>query len=91
MFSGCTRITKIDLSGVTRMGNCSAMFRGCSSLQYLDLSSLDASTITNTGTDMFKGCGNANTVAYCRSAGDKVILDAAVEDADRAWRFVVKE
>lgn len=91
MFDGCIRIAKIDLSGVTRMGNCTAMFRGCSSLQYLDLSSLDASTITNTGTNMFKGCGNANTVAYCRSAEDKVILDAAVEEAGMVWRFVVKE
>lgn len=91
MFDRCIRITKIDLSGVTRMGNCTAMFRHCSSLQYLDLSSLDASTITNTGTDMFRDCGNANTVAYCRSAGDKVILDTAVEEAGREWRFVVKE
>lgn len=90
MFYGCTRITRIDLSGVTRMGNCSDMFRNCSSLQYLDLSNLNASTITNT-TDMFKNCGNANTVAYCRSAEDKVILDAAVEEAGMVWRFVVKE
>lgn len=90
MFYGCTRITRIDLSGVTRMGNCSDMFRNCSSLQYLDLSNLNASTITNT-TDMFKNCGNANTVAYCRSAEDKDILDAAVEEAGMVWRFVVKE
>ena len=42
----------LDTSGVSNMAS---MFRGCSSLSYLDLSSFDTSSVTNAG-HMFSGC-----------------------------------
>ena len=59
MFSGCSKLTTLDLSSldaskVTYMGS---MFSGCSSLSSLDLSSLDASKVTDMGS-MFSGCSS---------------------------------
>ena len=59
MFSDCSSLTSIDLSGfdasqVTFMGS---MFRDCSSLTSLDLSGFDTSKVTNMST-AFQGCSS---------------------------------
>ena len=57
MFSGCTSLASVDLSGLNTSGvtNMSNMFRGCSSLASLDLSSFDTSAVTSMSY-LFYGC-----------------------------------
>ena len=64
MFSCCSGLTSLDLSGldtikVTYMGY---MFYGCSGLTSLDLSGWDIkSSVTNTN-GMFDGCSNLTSI-----------------------------
>ena len=63
MFSGCSNLTSLDLSGldtskVTKMG---AMFRYCSGLTALDLSNFDTSKVTDMD-DMFSGCSGLTSL-----------------------------
>lgn len=87
--------TSLDLSSFAPQGtgyggtfSCSNMFSHCYDLQYLDLSSLDASKIGNSS-GMFDSCSMVQT-AYCRSAADKAILDQIVIDSGQSWTFTVK-
>ena len=63
MFSGCSGLTSLNLSGldtseVTSMGG---MFSGCSRLTSLDLSGLDTSAVTSMG-GMFYGCSDLTSL-----------------------------
>ena len=63
MFSGCYRLTSLNLSNfntsaVTNMGS---MFSGCSSLTSLNLSNFNTSAVTNMGS-MFSGCSGLRTL-----------------------------
>lgn len=64
MFSGCARLTSLDLSGFDT-GNVSTMtnmFNGCSSLSSLDLSSFRTSKV-NSMAAMFAGCEQLSSVS----------------------------
>jgi surface protein len=63
MFSGCSNLTSVDISGfntsaVTYMNK---MFKDCSKLITLDLSDLDTSSATSMNA-MFSGCSNLTSV-----------------------------
>ena len=63
IFSGCSSLTSLDLSGfdtssVTNMGGA---FSGCSSLTSLDLSSFDTSAVTSMST-MFYSCSSLTSL-----------------------------
>ena len=63
MFSGCSGLTSLDVSGfdtskVTSMGS---MFDGCSSLTSLDVSGFDTSQVTDMGW-MFSGCSGLTSL-----------------------------
>lgn len=65
MFSGCCRLTNIDLSGF-KTGNVTTMrgmFAGCASLTSIDLSHLDTRNVTNTAL-MFDGCKNLQSINF---------------------------
>ena len=57
MFSACSRLTNLDLSGfdTSAVTNMSIMFSGCSGLTNLDLSGFDTSAVTDMSS-MFNGC-----------------------------------
>ena len=59
MFSGCSGLTEIDLSGIdtSKVTNMAYMFSGCSGLTEIDLSGIDTSKVTNME-DMFSGCSS---------------------------------
>ena len=63
MFSGCTSLTSVDLSGLDMSSvlNMSYMFSGCTSLTSADLSGLDVSSVTNMS-DMLSGCSSLTSV-----------------------------
>ena len=63
MFSGCSLLTSLDLSGLdtSRVTGMYRMFYGCSSLESLDLSSLDASSAEDMS-DMFYGCSSLESL-----------------------------
>ena len=63
MFSGCSSLTSLDLSGLdtSRATGMSCMFYGCSSLTSLDLSGLDASSAEDMS-DMFSGCSSLESL-----------------------------
>jgi surface protein len=57
MFSGCSSLVSLDLSGfdTSSVTDMRSMFYGCSSLSSLDLSCFDTSSVTNMMC-MFDGC-----------------------------------
>ena len=57
MFSGCSGLTSLDVSGfkTSSVTNMSGMFNGCSSLTELDLSNFDTSNVTDMSY-MFRDC-----------------------------------
>ena len=63
MFSGCSLLTSLDLSGLdtSRVTGMYRMFYGCSSLESLDLSSLDASSAEDMSC-MFYGCSSLSSL-----------------------------
>jgi len=63
MFSGCSSLTELDLSGfdIGNVTNMSSMFSGCSSLPSLDLSSFDTGKVTDMS-NMFSGCSSLVTI-----------------------------
>ena len=63
MFSGCTNLTSIDLSGLdtSDVTNMYSMFGGCFSLTNLDLSHLDTSNVTYM-VYMFGGCSGLTSL-----------------------------
>ena len=63
MFSGCSLLTSLDLSGLdtSRVTGMYRMFYGCSSLESLDLSGLGTSKVTNVFR-MFLGCSSLESL-----------------------------
>jgi|GEM_PF-3372713 len=63
MFSGCSSLQSIGLSGwdVSNVTNMTAMFYGCTSLQSIDLSGWNFSKVTNTSM-MFYGCSSLQSL-----------------------------
>jgi len=57
MFSGCSKLASIDLSGLdtSSVTDMDSMFSGCSKLASIDLSGLDTSSVTDMDF-MFSGC-----------------------------------
>ena len=57
MFSGCSSLTTLDVSGfdTSKATSLSSMFSGCSSLTTLDVSGFNTSRVTSL-TSMFNGC-----------------------------------
>ena len=63
MFSGCSSLTSLDLSGF-KTGNAvylDNMFSGCSNLTNLDLSGFNTDNVTDMG-DMFIGCSSLTSL-----------------------------
>ena len=60
MFSSCSGLTSLDLSGwdISKVTNMDSMFNGCSNLTHLDLSKWDTSKVTNMS-GMFESCSNS--------------------------------
>jgi surface protein len=74
MFSGCSSLTTVDLSGfntssVTNMGN---MFKDCTSLTELDLTTFNTSSVVSC-MGMFSGCSSLKNI-YVFKTG-KFVLD----------------
>ena len=65
LFSGCSSLTSINLSGfnTASVTDMSSMFAGLTSLKMLDLSGLDLSKV-NKATNIFE---NVNTLKYINS------------------------
>lgn len=63
MFSGCSKLTTIDFTGVntSNVTTMSSMFLDCSSLTALDLSSFNTSKVTSMSS-MFNGCSLLTTL-----------------------------
>ncbi len=63
MFSGCTSLTSVDLSGfnTASVTNMMSMFSGCTSLTSVDLSGLNTSSVTNM-MSMFNSCTSLKTL-----------------------------
>jgi len=73
MFSGCSKLTTIDVSkfNTQNVANMNKMFSGCSGLSTLDLGSFSTEKVTDMG-DMFSGCKNLETIFV----GDNWTTDA---------------
>ena len=63
MFSGCSNLTTIDLSGLDTSGveNMSYMFFGCTGLKSVDLTDFNTSNVTNMNL-MFANCSSLTTL-----------------------------
>ena len=63
MFSGCSGLTSLDVSGfdTASVTNMSAMFSGCSGLTSLDVSGFDTASVTNMSS-MFSGCSGLTSL-----------------------------
>lgn len=63
MFSGCSNLTKVDLSGfdTSKVTDMRCMFYGCSNLTYVDISGFDTSNVTNMEL-MFNECRKLSKV-----------------------------
>ena len=63
MFSGCTNLTSVDLSGLDMSSvlNMSYMFSGCQNLASINFTGLDVSSVTNMS-DMLYGCSGLSSV-----------------------------
>lgn len=63
MFSGCGKLTTIDLSkfNTQNVANMNKMFSGCSGLSSLDLGSFSTEKVTDMG-NMFSSCKNLETI-----------------------------
>ena len=63
MFSSCSNLTSLDLSGfdTSAVRTMIGMFESCSSLTNLDLSGFDTSDVTSMGI-MFNGCSNLTSL-----------------------------
>ena len=68
MFSGCSSLKSLDLSGFAtpKVADMSSMFEGCTSLASLDISHFDTSSASNMA-NMFWNCSSLQSVAL----GDK--------------------
>ena len=64
MFSGCSSLESIDLSGFDTSGadSFTSMFASCSSLTQLDISSFSAGSRNPNAPSMFYGCSNLEKI-----------------------------
>ena len=63
MFSGCSNLSSIDLSGIdtSTVTDMSSMFSGCSSLSGIDLTSINTSNVIDMN-HIFSGCSSLNSI-----------------------------
>ena len=81
MFSGCSALISLDLSGLntSKVKYMNDMFSGCKSLTTLDLSGLNTSQVTDMSY-MFNGCSSLKTIFVSR-----LFTTAEVGSSDRMF------
>ena len=82
MFSGCSSLKSLDLSGFNteNVQFTNSMFEGCSSLQSLELSRFDTENVTDMG-KMFYGCSQLSTIYV----GDSWNMSNVTNTEDMFW------
>ena len=76
MFSGCSSLRSLDLSGwdTSRVEDMGGMFSGCASLPSLDLSGWDTSGVEGMW-GMFAGCSSLSSLAVGERCGNVLSAD----------------
>jgi surface protein len=82
MFSGCSALTSIDVSGfdTSNVTSMAYMFSGCSGLTSIEVSGFDTSNVTDMH-GMFGGCKNLTILDF--QVYSKLLIDRVNNDIKR--------